>query len=261
MRIGLIGYGNMGSSFLKGIAKTGKVSTDEVMVYDIDAQKLEEAEEIGVEITESLQDLDNCDYLFIAVKPDKVGKVIEDLEPSSDQVLISFAAGLPIKKIKNFTDTPVIRVMPNLAVEVGEMASAYSIGSEVNKRDEDFVKELLEEVGSSVKVSEELLNAVTALSGSGPAFVFLIIKALRDGGKELGLNENDSTTLATQTVKGAAEVVESSDLSIEELIEMVCSPKGTTIEGMKILEDEGVQDSVKNALRAAFERAEELSRE
>ena len=261
MKFTLIGCGNLGSALIKGIVSSDLVSPEDITVTDKKRENLEEIEQLGVRTTtDNKEAVKQNEMIFLAIKPDKVGEVLEKLELTEEKLVISLAAGVTTDYLQEYTDARIIRVMPNLAGEVGEMASAYTLGPKTKPEDEESVKAILNELGKTVKVEEDLMNPVTALSGSGPAFVFIMIKALRDAGIEMGLSEENSSTLAAQTVKGAAEMTLQSEKSLEEFIDMVCSPKGTTIEGVEILEDEKALETYKKAVKAAFERAEELSK-
>lgn len=257
----MIGCGNLGSSLIKGIVSSDLVSPEDITVTDKKRENLEEVEKLGVRTTTDNEEaVKRNEMIILAIKPNKVGEVLEKLDLTEEKLVVSLAAGVTTDYLEGRTDARIIRVMPNLAGKVGEMASAFALGSKSKPEDEESVKAILNQLGETVKVEEELMDPVTALSGSGPAFVFMMIKALRDAGIEMGLSNENSSTLAAQTVKGAAEMALKSEKSLEEFIDMVCSPKGTTIEGVNVLEDEKVLESYKEAVKAAFQRAEELSK-
>lgn len=261
MKIGIIGSGNLGSSFIKGLVKSKTIEPNNIIVADPVKEKLEEIKKLNVETTTNNKKVaKQSEKIFLAVKPDDISKVLEETNLSSDKLVISLAAGVPTTYLQKHTKARTIRVMPNLAGKITEMASAYTLGPNAKEEDEKFVEKILNQLGETVKVEEDLMDAVTGLSGSGPAYIFIIIQALRDAGKELGLSEESAFKLVVQTVKGSAELALESDKTLEEFIDMVCSPKGTTIEGVKILEDEKVREVFKKAVEAASERAEELSK-
>lgn len=261
MRISVIGCGNLGGSFTKGLIKSKAFEPTEIIVSDLDEEKLQEFEEIGTRTTtDNKKASEKSDKIFIAVKPSLVGEVLEELELDSDKLVVSLAAGVSTTFLEVHTDAKVIRVMPNICGSVSEMASAYTLGSRAEQEDEKFVKNILKKLGETCKVEEPLMDAITGLSGSGPAYVFLVIAALKEAGTELGLSEKEALKLASQTVKGGGELVLRSDKNLEELVDMVCSPKGTTIEGVKVIQEAQVQEALKEAVRAAAERSEELSR-
>ncbi len=262
MKLGIIGCGNLGSSFIEGLVKSETIEPNDIIVADPVEEKLEEIEKLGIKTTtDNNKVAKESDTLFIAIKPGKVGEVLEEMNLSNDKLVVSLAAGIPTDYLQKHTNARIIRVMPNLAGKVTEMTSAYTIAPNATEEDEKFIEKTLNELGKTVKIEETQMNAVTGLSGSGPAYIFMVIQALRDAGEELGMSQKDAFKLAAQTVKGAAELAMESDKTLEEFIDMVCSPKGTTIEGVKILEDKKVQEAFKKAVEAATKRAEELSKE
>lgn len=261
MKVAVIGCGNLGRSFLEGLVRSGALEPGNITASDPDGDRLEEAGELGVETTTSNGEAaEGSDVVFVAVKPGLVGEVLEEIDLPEDVLLVSLAAGVSTDHMGDRTRARLVRVMPNICGSIGEMASAYALGANATEEDGELVEDLLGRIGSVVEVEEGLMDAVTGLSGSGPAYVFIFIRALRDAGVELGLSEEEALELAARTVKGGGELVLESGEDLEDLIDVVCSPKGTTIEGVKVLEDEGVEEALREAVRAAAERSEELSR-
>ncbi|MEM3658396.1 MAG: pyrroline-5-carboxylate reductase [Candidatus Hadarchaeum sp.] len=262
MKVGVIGGGNLGSSLIRGFLKSGVLNPDEIIVSDPDERKIKELAKLSITVTSDNRRLvRECEVVFIAVKPDLVETVLKEVEDLSEgKLFISVAAGVSTKFIEERTKARVIRAMPNICGSVLQMASAYSNGSRATARDENIVKQLLGKLGTTFHVEEKLMGAVTGLSGSGPAFFFYLIKAVQDAGIELGLPRDVSFKLAVQTARGASEILLTSEEKIDELISRVCTPRGTTIEGMKILEEKRVADAIREAVKAAAKRAEELSR-
>lgn len=262
MKIGFIGCGNLGSSLIKGLLRANSLKADEIIVSDLDEDKLKELKGLGVEVTSDNKKVTKLsDIIFIAVKPDFVGNVLDEIrEFSRDKLLISVAAGVSTKSIEKRTDARVIRVMPNICSLVAEMASCFSLGSKASAKDKEFIKGLLGGVGTTFEVKEGMMDTITGLSGSGPAYFYLVIRAMQEAGVELGLSKDVALKLAAQTAKGAGEMVVRSGKDLEELTRMVCSPKGTTIEGLKVLEGRKVFESFKEAVKAATKRAEKLSK-
>lgn len=234
----------------------------EIVASDADENKLNELRGLGMEVTSDNRKVARlCDVIFIAVKPDIVGDILNEIrEFSGGKLLVSAAAGVSTKFIEERTDARVIRVMPNICCLVGEMASCFSLGARASRGDGEFIKKLLGGLGEALEVKEEAMDAVTGLSGSGPAYFYLVIKAMREAGAELGLPEDIALRLAAQTAKGAGEMALRSGKELDELTRMVCSPKGTTVEGLKVLEGQGVFEAFKNAVKAAAKRSKELSR-
>jgi pyrroline-5-carboxylate reductase len=254
-RASVIGCGNMGSALVRGLTRSGD---HDVVAYDVDEEALASVAEYDVRTTTDLTEAANAEIVFLVVKPDVAPEVLGDLDLSADQTLVSFAAGVSTDVLEPLTDASVVRVMPNLAAATGNMAAAVTdTGSSTALSPE--LEALLEEAGVFVEVDEEYMDVATAVNGSGPAFVFYLIQAMQDAGVESGLSEEDARVLAAQTFKGAAETVLRSEESIEDLIDAVCSPNGTTIEGMEVLWDSNVDDDLAAAIAAAERRSKELA--
>jgi len=262
MKVGIIGSGHLGSALVVGFLKSSALEPKEIVVSDILEKNLRRVARLGVDVTTDNKKLvKGCNVVFIAVKPDVVGQVLEEVfDFSKGKLFVSVAAGVSTKFIESRTKARVVRAMPNICAAVAEMASAFSTGRRATKKDEELVKKLLDELGLTFKVKEALMDAVTGLSGSGPAFIYLLIGALSDAGVELGLAEDVALKLAAQTAKGAAEVLLSSGESLDKLVRSICTPKGTTIEGVKVFDERKVAEAVKDAVKAAAKRARELSR-
>jgi len=247
----VIGCGNMGGALVRGLSLSGNHA---VTAYDVDPDALEAVAAYCEKTTTDPAEAAEADVVFVAVKPAVVGDVVEGLDLSPDQTLVSIAAGVSTDYLAGKTDARVVRLMPNLAAESGHMAAAVT-----PKGIEDDVRALLADVGVYVEIEEEQMDVATALNGSGPAFVFYLIEAMKLAGVEGGLSPEDAQALAAQTFKGAAETVLRSDRSVDELIDAVCSPKGTTIEGMEVLWNSDVEDVVVEAVAAAERRSRELA--
>ncbi|MEF8778600.1 MAG: pyrroline-5-carboxylate reductase [Natronomonas sp.] len=250
-RVSVIGCGNMGGALLKGLARTG---SHHLTAIDLDPEALEAVEADATETTDDLTAARESDVVFVAVKPDIVEAVLDDLDLSADQTLVTLAAGVSREFVADRTDASVVRIMPNLAAETRNMAAAATAEGLT-----DEVRELLDDVGEFVEVDEGLMDIATAVNGSGPAFVFYLIDAMKQAGIDGGLDPEGAETLAAQTFKGAAETVLRDDRSVDELIDAVCSPKGTTIEGMEVLWDSDADEAVKAAVAAAENRSRELA--
>lgn len=261
MKIGIIGAGNMGFALLSGFSKAGLFRVHEFLINDIDEKKLSRAAGLGATPIRNTRELvQKSDLVFLAVKPGVVEQVLRETDQALEgKLLVSVAAGVPIALLEEWSSARVIRVMPNLCAEVGEIAACYSLGTRVLEADEGFLLELLGSIGKVWRVDESLMDAVTGLSGSGPAFFFLFIEAAATAGKELGLPPELALNLSAQTAKGAAEMIlRGSDPA--ELIRRVSTPGGTTVEGMRVLEKHRAAEILKEAIKAATRRAMELSR-
>lgn len=252
VRTSVIGCGNMGSALLTGLWKAGGHS---VVACDLDPDALAAVADYCEETTDDVSRAADADVVFVAVKPDIVEAVLSELDLSPDQTLVTIAAGVPTSFVEARTDARVVRIMPNLAAETRDMAAAAT--GDLT----DEVRELLSDVGEFVEVEESQMDIATAVNGSGPAFVFYLIEAVTQAGVAGGLSEEDAEILAAQTFKGAAETVVQDDRTADELIDAVCSPNGTTIEGMEVLWDNDADDAVTEAVVAAERRSKELAEE
>jgi pyrroline-5-carboxylate reductase len=252
VEVTIVGCGNLGSALITGLARTDE---HRVTGYDVDADALEAVAPHCHRTTTDLADAtDGASVVVVAVKPDVVGTVLDELALSPDQTLVTVAAGVSTAFVKPRTEATVVRIMPNLAAATGDMAAAVTW----DRKDPD-VAALLETLGEYVEIPEEYMDVATALNGSGPAFVYYLIQAMQRAAMEEGLSPADARTLAAQTFKGAAETVKHSEESLDDLIDAVCSPNGTTIEGMEVLWDSDVEERVGEALHAAARRSRELA--
>lgn len=263
-RLAIIGAGVMGSAFARGLISKGLYSPSNVVLADTDPAKLSSvAEELGVRTTSDNRGAAyDARVVLLAVKPSVIPAVLDQVREAidSDQLVISIAAGVRIELIESrlLPRIKVIRAMPNIACRVGEGAIAYARGSTVEEGDVQIARKIFEAVGLPVEVPEELMNAVTGLSGSGPAYVFVLIEALADAGVRVGLTRETALKLATQTVLGAARLVIEEGEHPARLKDQVASPGGTTIAGLDALERCGFRSAVIEAVKAATKRAEEL---
>ncbi len=255
MKVSVIGCGNLGSAVVKGLVAEGY----DVVACDKDADALAALPDEGIEKVSDASEATDSDVVILAVKPQVAGPVLGSFELDDGAVLASFAAAVPLDFLRERTGdgVRVVRVMPNLAAEYNEMAAAVCPRDEVP----DEVRRVLGDLGSFVEVDEEDMDIATAVNGSGPAFVFYAMKAVKEAGVEGGLSEEDAETLTAQTFRGAAAIVQNDDRSLDELIDAVCSPGGTTIEGMEVLREADAAAPFVEAVRAAERRSEEITEE
>jgi pyrroline-5-carboxylate reductase len=265
LRWGFIGSGKMATALIKGMLRAGIAQVEAICSSDTlaDAREIL-ARETGVTVFDSNRSVvERSQVVVLAVKPQSMQVVLQDLRPviTSEHLVLSIAAGITIASIVHGLKpgVRVIRVMPNTPALIGEGASAYALGPGVGPSDEAIVTSLLDSVGHTVGVAEPLLDAVTGLSGSGPAFVYLMIEALSDGGVKVGLPRGIATLLATQTVLGAAAMVRETGQHPGVLKDQVASPGGTTIAGLHALERAGLRGALMDAVEAATRRSAELA--
>lgn len=263
-RLGVIGVGKMGSALIRGILKARVLSPDKITAGDIDPDLLSALKkETDIKTTSNnLEVVKSAEIVLLALKPDMIRPVLMEVKGhlTEEHLLVSIAAGVPIKVIEEVagTEMRIIRVMPNTPALIGQGAAAFSPGKKATREDVEDVKAILEAVGLAVELSEKHLDAVTGLSGSGPAFVFMVIEALADGGVKMGLPRAVAMQLAAQTVLGAAKLVLETKKHPGELKDQVASPGGTTIAGIAALERAGLRAAFIEAVEAATKRSIEL---
>jgi len=263
-KIGFLGAGQMATALAQGIIRAGLVPAENVLASDPDpnARKRFTAATGADCIHENHKLVSNVDVLIIAVKPSVVATVLAEISPhlGGKTLVVSIAAGVTLTTLAGHLPrgTPLVRVMPNTPCLVGCGASAFSLGPNATAEHAQLVRSLLQAVGTATEVEEKLLDAVTGLSGSGPAFVYMMIEALSDGGVRMGLPREVATRLAAQTVRGAAEMVLATGEHPAVLKDRVASPAGTTIAGIQALEARGLRAAVMAAVEAATLRSEQL---
>ena len=281
IKIGCIGCGMMGGALIKAIAK--KVGGEKILLSDGDVEKAKSlALELGANFaTSNAQIIENCSHIILAVKPAFFSSVLEQIKDSyndranSEQknlpTMISIMAGLSIEKIEQMSCQAgitgglqnIVRLMPNLPATVNEgmiaLCTKDKVSSEFNQEVE-FVKEILSCAGKVEQVSEKLMDVVTAVSGSGPAYGFMFIEALADAAVLLGMPRNQAYIYASQTLKGAAQMVLETSEHPAKLKDAVCSPGGTTIQAVKSLEEKGFRSAVISAVESAYNKSVDLGK-
>ena len=259
--IGFIGGGNMAEALIKGMTSKGM---KEIVVSEPREERGNELQRLyGIKTTTSNREVAAiCDIIILAVKPQNMEAVLEEIanDITDKKMVVSIAAGINLSYLASKLRTElIIRVMPNTPALVQEGMSVMSLCGCFYGKELDMVKSILMSVGKVLVLPEEQMNAVTALSGSGPAFVALFIEAMTDAGVKLGLNRSDASELAVQTLLGTAKLLDTG-MSAENLIKMVTSPGGTTAAGLKVFEEKVLKAIVEAALKAAHDRAHELGR-
>lgn len=257
VKVGVIGAGNMGEAIVSGLMKSGLKRGDVSIAEVLEERRKYMSKTYGVEVHGSAKELE-VDVLFLVVKPKDALGVLRELDVPEGMVLVSSVAGLSIERIEQVVKGQVVRMMPNLACGVGEGAIAVCKGSRVSDESYRMVMELLKGLGRVVELEEELFDAVTGLSGSGPAFVLTFIEAMSGAGVKLGIPRGESLLLSAQTVLGTAKVLLESGDHPARLRDRISTPSGTTIEGLIELEKGNFRATVINAVLKAAERAREL---
>jgi pyrroline-5-carboxylate reductase len=268
-KIGFIGGGNMAEALVKGLIASGAVKNADIMVSDAVAKRLEHMKSAhAVKTTGDNKEVaGKSDLIILSVKPNSIKKVITEIKSkvTSKKLLVSIAAGIPtslITKTLGKKKTKIVRVMPNTPALVLAGASVLYCSPSVTAKEKESVRKMFESVGIAYLVDDEgLMDAVTGLSGSGPAFVSMFVEALSDGGVKMGLSRELALKLAAQTVFGAAKMIIENGSHPAELKDKVSSPGGTTIEGIHELESGGFRANVISAVEAAAYRSRELSKE
>lgn len=266
MRVGFIGAGKMATALARGLCQAGFTTHDRIVASDVSLSAREhftvETGAMALESNASI--LSSSDIVVLAVKPQHFRNVLGELasQISPQHLLVSIAAGVSLETMTKVLGPAqrLVRVMPNTPCLVGASASAYCLGGAATSDDGKLVSRLLAAVGVSFELPEHLLDAVTGLSGSGPAYVCLVIEALADGGVKMGLARDVAMKLAAQTVLGTARMVIETGQHPAALKDAVASPAGTTIAGLHELERGGLRGCLMNAVEAATNRSRELGR-
>ncbi|MHB1844668.1 MAG: pyrroline-5-carboxylate reductase [Deltaproteobacteria bacterium] len=266
-RLGIVGCGNMGEALLKGWLASGVASPDELWASAPHQLRLDELRGLyGIHVERDNRAVARAaDVVLLAVKPQILEGVLEEVAPQIEvgKLAISIAAGVPVRLLERRLRPParVVRAMPNVASLVGAGATGIAAGGHATEADMLLAEELFRAVGRTAVVEENLMDAVTGLSGSGPAYIFLIIEALSDAGVKVGLSRHIAQDLAAQTVLGAAKLLIDTKMHPGQLKDMVTSPGGTAIAGLHTLEAGGLRTTLMDAVEAATRRARELGGE
>ena len=265
-KIGFIGSGKMGEAIIAGVLKKKLFNNKNIFFYDMSvkaANYIRKKYKINF-IKNNHELLDKAKIIVLAVKPQAVRVILDDIKKkvTKGHLIISIAAGIKIKTIKKLLaqNVKVIRVMPNTPCLIGKGISVLSPDKNIDKKSIETVEKIFSSLGRAIILDEKYLNSVTALSGSGPAFVYRIVDAFIKAGKSVRLKENISKELAIETFLGAVEMIKTTGKSIEQLVLDVSSPNGTTVAGRYILEKSNYKKIIKSTIKAAKKRAEELSK-
>lgn len=265
-KIGFLGAGNMAEALIRGLLKTGLVRPEAIFASDVRPDRIEElGSRYGIQpLSDNTLLVQRADVVILAVKPQVIQAVVEEIRSAvtPETLFISIAAGVDTATLRPLLPgrTRLIRTMPNTPALVLEGATAIARADDLEPGDLEIAQEIFSAVGKVVVLDEALLDAVTGLSGSGPAYVALIIEALADGGVKAGLDRQTAMTLSVQTVLGAARLLLETGSHPGQLKDMVASPGGTTIAGIHALEEGGLRHALISAVERATLRSKELGR-
>jgi pyrroline-5-carboxylate reductase len=263
--VGFVGSGNMSSAIIRGLIKKNVFKPEEICFCDVDQKKAENlAVETGaVQIESNVQLAKESRMVVLGIKPSVLLTILGDIGDycNHDTLVISVAAGINIATIRSFLPrAPIVRAMPNTPSLVGEGMTAYSMGLHTTTEHEALTELLFQGIGQAIRVDESMMDAVTGLSGSGPAYCFVMMEAMADAGVHAGLPRRTAVALAAQTLAGAARMVQQTGDHPGILKDMVTSPGGTTIEGIRVLERGGFRGTVMAAVLAAIDKAKALTK-
>ncbi len=276
--IGLIGAGNMAEAIINGLLKSGVSRPEHLVASDVSSSRRGYmSETYGIRVAEdNISVFNRCEVIVLAVKPQHMNEVLEGITKDPEyaapgrKIIVSIAAGVPLQLIERYiyapmdekerSQLPIVRVMPNTPALVRAGMAGMAGNRYAKKEDLKTVRAVLEAIGKVVEFDETDLDAVTALSGSGPAYVFYLVESLVTAGVSMGLTESDSLTLSLETIKGAVKLMEETGEPAELLRKKVTSPGGTTEAAFKVLEGNRVKEIIVEALQAAVNRSRELSK-
>jgi pyrroline-5-carboxylate reductase len=264
--IGFLGAGNLAEALIRGLLHGAEMPPERIVASGPRPERMDELQgKYGIRATTRNPELvESAEVLVLSVKPQILDRVLLEIgrKVTPGTLVISVAAGVSIAAIERHlpSATRVARAMPNTAALVGAAATAVSRGAHATDEDLDLARFIFDAVGMTIVLDESQLDAVTGLSGSGPAYVFLILEALADAGVKVGLSRRDALRLAAQTMMGSAKLLLETDLHPGQLKDMVTSPGGTAIAGLHTLEAGGLRTTLMNAVEAATNRARELGR-
>lgn len=265
MSIGFIGCGNMGAAIIKGITEAGIIGRNEIFVYDSAESCLNKAVlEYGITACENAKEVvKKADYVVLAVKPNMLSEVINEIDytlAENNTILISIAAGKTIKFIRdNLThDNKIVRVMPNINAKVAAACSAYCANSNVTDEEKNEIEKIFGAVGEITELPESSFSLFGVLAGCSPAFVYMFIDALARAGVKNGMKKDIALKVAAQSVLGSAKMILESDTHPFELIDQVCSPGGTTIEGVLSLQADGFEAAIHRAVDKTVDKDSKL---
>jgi pyrroline-5-carboxylate reductase len=261
---GFIGAGKLAGSVIRGLLLKNFCAPASIVASEPNTETRTQLQnELGISVaTENREVVEKAETLFLGVKPQMVLPVLRELDAAlTGKLVVSFAAGIRIAQMEAVTSARIMRVLTNTPSAIGRAATAFAAGSRATEQDREKIRAMFSAIGLAVLIDDEQMDAVTALSGSGPAFIYAMIEALARGGEKVGLSKQSALRLAAQTALGASDLMITSEKSPADLIKMVVTPGGTTAAGLRVMEERGIVDGIADAIKAATERSEEMARE
>jgi pyrroline-5-carboxylate reductase len=262
--LGFIGAGKLAGSVIRGLLLKNFCAPSAIVASEPNVETRTQLQnELGISLTtENSEIAAKAEIVLLGVKPQMVLPVLRQVgDAVSKELVVSLAAGIRIAQMEEVTPARIMRVLTNTPSAIGRAASAFASGPRATDQDREKIRKMFGTIGLVVEVDDEQIDAVTALAGSGPAFVYAMIEALARGGEKMGLNKQVSLQLAAQTALGATEMMITSGKSPEELIKMVVTPGGTTAAGLRVMEERSVAAALADAVEAATKRGQEMARE
>ncbi len=260
-KILFIGAGNMANAIASGLSKAKIVSDSDIILYDKNVEQYSKFNK-GFSIASDLNSgVENADYIFISVKPQNIKEVLSEIKTDiKNKVFISICAGITMSSIEAvLADVKLVRAMPNTPLLIGQGVTALCKNNKATYEEFEFVKSIFASCGIITEIAEDDINALTAITSSSPAYVYLFIKSMLDGAKDLNFNYENTLELICKTVIGSANMVLASDKSLDDQIRMVKSPNGTTEKALNVLEGKDISKTISDAMVACTKRAIELS--
>lgn len=263
--LGFIGTGNMATAIIKGVISSGLLKGEEIGVFDLQKEKAEAlSKEFGLKVFTSTVSLaENCEKIVLSVKPNVISSVLSEVDLAAKEknpLFISIAAGKTLEFLSSSVtyDAKFVRVMPNINAVVLSAVSAFCANENVSDEEKDFVEKLLSAFGTAVEIKEELFSVFSAIAGCSPAFSYMYIDSLARGAVKNGMPKDMALKIAAGAVLGSAKMILESDEHPWTLVDKVCSPGGTTIEGVTSLQKDGFESTVMNAVQASFDKDKRL---
>ena len=260
MKISFIGAGNIASAIIGGITKDDFIKKSDILIYDVNESVCLKYKNDGFDAKDTLSEALHGDVVFLTVKPQFYNDVLEKMGSVKEKIIVTVVPGITIKRVAEKLDksNKIIRTMPNTPLMVGEGMTVMAKADNVSDEEFSFVKSLFEKSGKVEIIKEELIDATIAVASSSPAYIFMLIETLADGGVFNGISRETALNLAAQAVLGSAKMVLETGIHPAKLKDMVCSPNGTTIRAVKELEDKNFRGTLLSAMEECYKRTKEM---